>query len=355
MRHHRRGRWILLEAALFEDVDESVTTAVLAAMTSVIESLGGKSGRTCGQQLVDATAAVLFGWPIGPGDGGVDGLAAVAPDQLAATIGGRRDVADISAELIAVAALADGQLDTERVTAALTYASHLGVEASWVTDLRDIVEGRLDKAMHDMVVRNAATFPGLAEPGDEPRMQPYDGQSDADKRLYARYQELEGYLPGSFGRALWVHFRRHGFRFPGQDGAFHEAFAIPHDSLHVLSGYDTSMQGELLVSTYTGRMHAQDAFTAHLLPVILEWHIGQEVNGIGAQHGALDPWKFLVAWRRGEQTTTDVLDPGWHFFDVAREPLTELRSRYGIPELPDRYRPTGPEVNVTSEADPTVR
>jgi hypothetical protein len=151
-----------------------------------------------------------------------------------------------------------------------------------------------------------------------------------------------------------VHFRRHGFRFPGQEGAFTEKFAIPHDSIHVLSDYNTSIQGELLVSTFTGRMHVTDALAAHLLPVIFEWHIGQEVNGIGAQHGALDPWKFLVACKRGTQTTGDVLGRDWDFFEAARHPLDELRRDYGIPPLPAQYRPSGPEVNVTAEADPTV-
>jgi hypothetical protein len=102
-------------------------------------------------------------------------------------------------------------------------------------------------------------------------------------------------------------------------------------------------------------MHRTDALAAHLLPVIFQWHIGQEVNGIGAQHGALDPWKFLIAWQRGAQTTTDVLGAGWVFFDAAERPLSELRQDYGIPQLPEQFRPVGPEVNVTSEADPTIQ
>ena len=181
-----------------------------------------------------------------------------------------------------------------------------------------------------------------------------NGRSDQDRRIYDKFERLEGYPSNSYGRAFWVHFRRHGFRFPGQQGAFNGAFAVPHDGLHVLTGYDTSMQGELLVSTFIGRMHDIDVLSAHILPVIFEWHIGQEVNGIGAQHGALDPWKFLFAWRRGDATTTDVLAGGWRFFDVASTPLEDVRRRYGIPELPDRYRATGPEVNFTSEADRSI-
>ena len=164
----------------------------------------------------------------------------------------------------------------------------------------------------------------------------------------------EGYPTDTFGHAFWVHFRRHGFRFPGQDGAYNAAFAVPHDGLHVLSGYSTSIQGELLVSTFTGAMHRVDPLASHLLPVIFEWHVGKEVKGIGAQHGALDPWKFVLAWKRGDTSRADVLTQGWSFFDVASVPLSELRARYGIAVLPDEYAATGPEINVTAEADPTV-
>ena len=39
---------------------------------------------------------------------------------------------------------------------------------------------------------------------------------------------------------------------------------------HVLSGYDTSLQGELLVSTFTAGMHPDEPITGHILPVIIE-------------------------------------------------------------------------------------
>jgi hypothetical protein len=57
---------------------------------------------------------------------------------------------------------------------------------------------------------------------------------------------------------------------------------------------------------------------------------------------------------RGAETSTDVLDPGWQFFEAAEKPLDQLRSQYAIPALQDRFRPAGPEVNVTFEADPNV-
>lgn len=334
---------------MFENVTPAQAEAVLGAMSTVVDHDGAAG---VGQHMVEATAAIMFDAPRDPEKGPVD---PVSPDRLHKALGNHADLAAHAVELVAVAALADGRVETDRLRWVLGYADVLGVREAWTGVLADVAEGRTEKAMASMVRSNAATFPGLAGTDGMPEMLCYTGRTDADKRLQERFEGLEGYARGTFGHAFWVHFRRHGFRFPGQEGAFNSAFAVPHDGLHVLTGYDTSMQGELLVSTFTGEMHRVEALSAHLLPVIFEWHIGLEVNGIGAQHGALDPWKFLFAWRRGNATAVDVLDAGWGFFDVADRPLEEVRGHYGLPELPDRFRASGPEVNFTDEADPSVR
>jgi len=333
---------------MFENVTPAQAAAVLGAMSTVVDHDSAAGG---GRQMVEAAAAIMFDLPRDPDEGPVG---PVPPDRLRKALGNDPDLAAHAVELVAVAALADGRVEADRLRGVLGYADVLGVREAWTGVLADVVEGRTEKAMAAMVRSNAATFPGLAGTDGMPEMLCYTGRSDADKRLLDRFEGLEGYARGTFGHTFWVHFRRHGFRFPGQEGAFNSAFAVPHDGLHVLTGYDTSMQGELLVSTFTGEMHGVEALSAHLLPVIFEWHIGVEVNGIGAQHGALDPWKFLFAWRRGNTTAVDVLDAGWSFFDVADRPLEEVRGNYGIPELPDRFRASGPEVNFTDEADPSV-
>lgn len=333
---------------MFENITPAQAEAVLGAMSTVVDRDSVAGG---GRQMVEAAAAIMFDAPRDPEEGPVD---PVPPDRLHKALGNRPDLAAHAVELVAVAALADGRVEADRLRWVLGYADVLGVREAWTGVLADVAEGRTEKAMTSMVRSNAATFPGLAGTDGMPEMLCYTGRSDADKRLLERFEGLEGYTRGTFGHAFWVHFRRHGFRFPGQEGAFNGAFAVPHDGLHVLTGYDTSMQGELLVSTFTGEMHGVEALSAHLLPVIFEWHIGVEVNGIGAQQGALDPWKFLFAWRRGNATAVDVLDAGWSFFDVADRPLEQVRGRYGIPELPDRFRASGPEVNFTDEADPSV-
>ena len=90
-------------------------------------------------------------------------------------------------------------------------------------------------------------------------------------------------------------------------------FAVPHDSTHVLAGYDTSPRGELLTSVFTAAMHRRNAMSGHVLPVILSWHLGIPLNEVaGAAKGALDPQEFWHAWARGEDAcrSTCSIRPG---------------------------------------------
>jgi hypothetical protein len=280
-------------------------------------------------------------------------LGRIEPQDLARAVGPHRDLAEHAAALIACASLADGRIDPERLRHVVEYAHAMGVSDGWVRDLLQVARGHLAWAMADMVRRNVASFPGWANPDDTlPAMMPYAAQTDDDKRLAERFLVLEGLPKNTYGHQFWAHFRKHGFAFPGEKDAFTSLFAVPHDGLHVLSGYSTSIQGELLISTFTGGMHRRDALRAQILPVIFEWHVGHEVNGIGKQQGALDPVKFLISWQRGESTTTDVLSPDWDFFDVAERDLEELRWSYGIPPLMPAHAATGTEIIVDAAADP---
>jgi hypothetical protein len=282
-------------------------------------------------------------------------LPRIEPQELARAVGADRDLAEHAAALIACASLADGQIDPDRLRKVVEYAHAMHVRAGWVRDVLQVARGHLAWAMADMARRNVSTFPGWASPDDTlPSMTPYEAQTDADKRLAARFLALEELPKSSYGHQFWAHFRRHGFGFPGEKDAFTGLFAVPHDGLHVLSGYSTSIQGELLVSTFTGAMHRRDALRAHILPVIFEWHVGHEVNGIGAQQGALDQSKFLISWQRGESTTTDVLSPEWDFWAVVDRELDELRAEYGIAPLLPAYAAVGEEVVVANKADPSA-
>lgn len=337
---------------MFETASTEQALAILAAARGVVQlaAVPGdpRSGR--GDGVVIAAGRLLFRPAL---DVEPAALEPIEPQDLGRAVGSDRDLAEHAAALIACASLADGQIDADRLRRVVEYAHAMHVHEGWVREILQVARGHLAWAMADMTRRNRSTFPGWACPDDTlAPMTPYGAQTDADKRLAARFLALEELPKSTFGHQFWAHFRRHGFGFPGEKDAFTGYFAVPHDGLHVLSGYSTSIQGELLVSTFTGAMHRTDALRAHILPVIFEWHVGHEVNGIGARQGGLDPVKFLISWQRGASTTTDVLSPAWDFWSVVDRDLDQLRLDYGIPPLLPADAAAGDEVIVAGNADP---
>jgi hypothetical protein len=130
---------------------------------------------------------------------------------------------------------------------------------------------------------------------------------------------------GSFGHAFAVFYIGQKYAFSGEEAALNIKFAAPHDSSHLLAGYDTTPRGELLVSTFTAAMHRKEAMSGHVLPVLFSWHLGIALNEVaGAAKGALDPQEFwhAIARRktrvnaltaRGERMKIDLFGPEWDF------------------------------------------
>lgn len=223
--------------------------------------------------------------------------------------------------------------EADRLREAVRYCHHLGLHEDYVHDLAELARGHQAWVKNDLLRRNLATFPGLSEQMRTAGAYPYTG-TEAERALAARYRALGALPAGSFGRAFHDHFVEHGFAFPGEVGALTEAFAAPHDSIHVLSGYGTSTQGELLVSAFTAGMHADHAVEAHLLPTRLEWQVGLDLSfAVSPERGCLDPRKSLIAIQRGRAMTVDILAGPWDVFAHAERDLHQLRAEFGIPPL----------------------
>ena len=330
---------------LFAGTDAQADAA-LRAMKHVATA-GGRNALTDADRVALATAhSVVFRQP---GDLDADALGEVAPDELASVITDADDVQHVVG-FLAVMALVDGELDDARLHAANAYATAFGVREPYLRDLGRLARHRLAEAATDMGRRNVKSFTGrwLAEDLDTWLM-PY--RDAPDPELHERYQTLAGAAPGTFGRAFHEFYAHNGFGYPGVPEAANEQFTTPHDSAHVLSGYDTSLQGELLVSTFTAGMHPNEPITGHVLPVIVSWHLGIELAKFaGSTTGSLDPRKFWVAWERGDTTAGDTLAPHWDFWSHVDEPLADVRRAMAVPVLdpadaadgvsPDWYEPT---------------
>ena len=151
----------------------------------------------------------------------------------------------------------------------------------------------------------------------------------ADPAMAAKHEALGSLPKGTLGRGYWEIYKSNGYAFPGDSRGVNAAFARPHDSTHVISGYDTTPHGEILVSTFTAGMHPKLPMEGHILPVIFSWHLGIEINKLaGSFHGALNPEAFWIAWVRGSQMTVDLFSPEWNFWAHVQEPVDVLRQRY---------------------------
>jgi len=258
-------------------------------------------------------------------------LPAVEPADLVATLEDRA-LAEEAVKYLAIMAMVDGTLDTVKLKRVLDYSRALDVEADYLTDLVEAASGHLAWATADMWRKNFDSVLSRSSQGLDPDawIRPYAG-ANADPALVARYEAL-GRLPqNTFGKALWDFDKTNGYPFPGDPAALNAAFGTAHDSTHVISGYDTSARGELLVSTFTAGMHPINPMSGHILPVIFFFHFGEQLNDVGhAGKGGLDPDEFWHAWARGAEMTADLFDPKWNVWDWVAHDLDELRRRWTV-------------------------
>jgi hypothetical protein len=300
--------------------------AVLGAMRAVAESSGALTASD--RLALDSAARYMFGLPACD----AAGLEPLLPAALAAALAGST-LAEDAARLLTAMAFVDGTLDPAKITAVLAYAQRLAISAPYLDEIREAAAGHVQEALADMARRNMESLTGKPWQGEiAPWLLPYEG-TGADPALAARFAALADADPASFGHAFWRHFTENGYAFPGVPSALNAAFSVPHDTNHVLTGFDTSPRGEVLTSTFTAAMHPHYPMAGHILPAIFSWHLRLEINAVaGGASGGLDPVVFWRAWAAGGAASVDTFAPGWDFWSVVDVPLTTLRSRYGLPE-----------------------
>jgi len=306
------------------------SAAILAAMREVATALGRFPLSAVADRSIRSASRHIFGGKIAPDQSQPPSM---TPAELAALLSDHGQ-AEIAARFLAVMALVDGELSRPRIETLQQFAESLGVCEDYMAQLSRSIDGGLQWALNDMSRQNILSL--WNEPWDESVdindiFMPYKGR-DADPALAARYRQLERFPAGTVGRAFSEIYRRNGYAFPGEERAINVRFATPHDATHVVSGYDTSPRGEILVSTFTAGMHPVRPMEGHILPVLYSWHLNIKINDVaGAAEGQFDPEGFWEAWVRGSQTAVDLFAPSWDFWAVAGESIGQLRRRYGVP------------------------
>ena len=151
---------------------------------------------------------------------------------------------------LAVTALAEGILK-EKIALVLDYAAALDVREAYLRQLSEAAAGNLPWVLTDMMIQNIKSLWDQPWRDEDDSMELFFPYTDdrADPVLLARHEAL-GLLPkGTLGRDYWEIYKKNGYAFPGDPKGINVAFARPHDSTHVISGYDTTPHGEILVST----------------------------------------------------------------------------------------------------------
>jgi hypothetical protein len=189
----------------------------------------------------------------------------------------------------------------------LQYAQSLGIHERYLRELADAAHQRLHEALADMTQADMASI--LNRPwqdGDvDAWLLPYQG-SAGDPALGRRFENLSQLAPATFGHAFWKHSKKNSYAFPGEPQGLNAAFSVPHDSVHVLTGYGTNGRGEILVSTFTASMHRNYPMAGHVLPAIFSWNLNVEINSVAKNaSAALDPVAVWRAWSAGAQASID--------------------------------------------------
>lgn len=221
------------------------------------------------------------------------------------------------------------------------WAQKLGIENTGLALVRDLSKNLTAQAQQDFYRSNYFYDKDLASP-DFSQLDEKHGLSatmmtvESSKAVAERYQNLEHYAAGSFGKALWDFYQKRGFTFPGLIGGVNEAVAH-HDWIHVLADYDSDGLGEMEVAAFSTMATKSDSAVMNFLGVLSIFQGGLLKTIVGnAPHLGHEleiadgPQRISIALQRGKAVNTDlILDI--NFFDYAHEPLEDLQKKWNIP------------------------
>lgn len=244
------------------------------------------------------------------------------------------EIAEYALRLLTVTSLMDGEIEPEKINLLFKYAQAVNLYPHYLLQLQKTLDNDIHWLIKDISLKNLESFdlfPHLQREEDiEQWLFPYRGKHH-DPALVDRYESLQKLPKDSFGYGIWKQFKDNNYFFPGEEEGVNYAFIMPHDSLHVLSGYNTTPFGELLVSTFTATMLEKKAMEGHIIPVFYSFYLGIKINNLaGASRCKMNPEAFWEAWYRGSQMQVNLFTPNWSLWEVAELPLTVLRQKYCV-------------------------
>ncbi|HWP09399.1 MAG TPA: hypothetical protein VNN72_26840 [Polyangiaceae bacterium] len=184
----------------------------------------------------------------------------------------------------------------------------------------------------DFTRRMAARMFGDEWPSEPPLglQQPVSGplQAAENAALANRYHALGRLHPMSFGYALWNHYRANHFRFPGEGGGVAERLSS-HDVGHVLSGYDTTPEGEIQLAAFQSGIERDFGLMALYLGILQFQFFGRVSPTAQAHPQEICAEKLSLALERGAACRAGVGE-GWDFWPLVAQHLSDVRRTLGI-------------------------
>lgn len=284
-------------------------------------------------QLAEAEAGVIraaqrvFG-----DDSAIDELAPITPGELAAAVEPPALRQQLFGGLV-VMSMADGEVAETEAACVAAFAEAFGIEDGAVANLQRIAKGQLRTARLDIARRHWAprkVRQVAAQEGPQVYVRAVLGMLNLKSypEVIMRYQALGEMPAGSLGRAYFDYMVDNGFEFPGAAGAPPEAM-IYHDFTHVLSGYGTTPDEEILAATFSAGYSSYERVN-WLVFVLSQFQLGHPTApNVPPARMQMNPDRLIAAFRRGDAMTIDIND-GWDPWPVMAEPLEALRERYGI-------------------------
>ncbi|SFK43854.1 hypothetical protein [Falsiroseomonas stagni] len=261
------------------------------------------------------------------------------PADLAATIDSplmRRE----TVRILAMVPVLDKQVLDAKVRLVEAVAAQLGVDEYGVGLLRLAQERKFRKLAFRLMMRSVAHYwspTGRARLRDwldmiRIAMPAIPGVYAmlVDRGLLERYRGLEHRPEGTLGHGLFRFYRDRGFPMPGEPKSFPEGWS-KHEVYHIISEYETSLQGEMLNAAFSGG-NTEVLCMDLLLLSLLQFQAGFQVMPGPVLQDELRPDAFFRAVARGAATEVDILAE-WDLWSAVDQPVAELRRRYKVPAL----------------------
>ena len=280
----------------------------------------------------------MIEWLAGALDVSVDAsrLVPIAPDELATSLTDDTARRALVQQLVVLTTL-DGEIDGQEVATVEAFASALDVEERGVRTIRQIAEGRPRRAAFGLARRSF--MPALIarlwrEHGLRGIWRLVRGAVLGDARQAARFAALALLPPETLGRRLHDHFVGNAFRYPGQPKGVPELMLF-HDLGHVLGGYGTTPDQELLVAGFqAGYMHGDGLAMYLMIAMLFQLAIEPvaRLRGVEPRKGQLDVVAFMQAVERGRAMQASLV--GWDPWPHVARPLAEVRAELGLAAAP---------------------